>query len=111
MPHSVIGRFAGMSKENLEAGFYQYLFKFLNKSRYPIDVSPYSAAHIMNSVKSDFLNLNLIPSLYCFITRAYFNVIDLILFQADLTRAENEKLTLLMDLFKLPIYDAFINSR
>ena len=72
MPHSVIGRFAGMSKENLEAGFYQYLFKFLNKSSYPIDVSPYSAAHIMNSVKSDFLNLNLIPSLYCFITRAYF---------------------------------------
>ena len=70
MPHSVIGRFAGMSKENLEAGFYQYLFKFLNKSSYPIDVSPYSAAHIMNSVKSDFLNLNLIPSLYCFITRA-----------------------------------------
>ena len=43
-----------MSKENLEAGFFQYLFNVLKENDHAVDISPYAAAYAMNSVNNTF---------------------------------------------------------
>lgn len=47
--------FTGMSKENLEAGFFHHLFKFLDDNNYKVDVSPYMAANAINWVNNNYL--------------------------------------------------------
>ena len=42
----------GLSKENLEAGFYRYYFNFLAENQVAVNVTPYLAASVMNKVTS-----------------------------------------------------------
>ena len=50
-----------MSQDNLDAGFYHNFFHFLKEKKYPLDISPYAAANLMNTVITDCIicNLNL----------------------------------------------------